>query len=44
MTTKPNESNSAPKTYWAILNCLLYNKKNPGIPPLLADGVFISVQ
>ena len=42
MTTKLEDSNTAPKTYWAILNSLLYNKKIPAIPPLLVDGSFIS--
>ena len=27
MTTKLEHSNIAPKTYWAILNRLLYNKR-----------------
>ena len=42
MTTKLEDSNTAPKSYWAILNRLLYNKKIPAIPPLLVDGSFIS--
>ena len=42
MTTKLEHSNAAPKTYWAILNRLLYNKKVPAIPPLFFDGSFIS--
>ena len=42
MTTKLEHYNTAPKTSWAILNCLLYNKKIPAIPPLFADGGFIS--
>ena len=42
MTTKTEHSNSTPKTYWAILNRLLYNKKIPAIPPLFADGNLIS--
>ena len=42
MTTKFEYSNAAPKTYWVILNRLLYNKKIPAIPPLFADGSFIS--
>ena len=37
-----NILNTAPKTYWAILNRLLYNKKIPAIPPLFVDGSFIS--
>ena len=42
MATKLEHSNAFPKTYWATLNRLLYNKKIPAIPPLLADGSFIS--
>ena len=42
MTTKLEHSTTAPKTYWAILNRLLYNKKIPATPPLFVDGSFIS--
>ena len=42
MTSKREDSNTAPKTYWSILNRFLYNKKIPAIPPLLVDGTFIS--
>ena len=42
MTTKLEYSNATPKTYWAILNRLLYNQKIPAIPPLFVDGSFIS--
>ena len=42
MITKLEYSNAAPKTYWAILNRLLYNKKIPAIPPLFVYGSFIS--
>ena len=42
MTTKLQYSNAAPKTYWAILNRLLCNKKIPAIPPLFVEGSFIS--
>ena len=42
MTKKLADSNTAPKLYWTILNCLLYNKKLPTIPPLLVDGKFVS--
>ena len=38
MTSKLEDSNAAPKTYWSILNPFLYNKKIPAIPPLLVDG------
>ena len=40
MTTKLEDT--APKTYWAILNRLLFNKRIPPIPPLLVDGSFVS--
>ena len=43
MTSKLADSHTAPKTYWTLLNRLLYNKKIPAIPPLLADGKFVSV-
>ena len=42
MTDKLQNPSTAPKTYWAILSHLLYNKKLPAIPPLLADGKFVS--
>ena len=42
MTTELEHSNTAPKTYWAILNRLLYNKKIPAIPPLFVDDNFIT--
>ena len=41
MTTKLKDSNTVPKTYWAISNRLLCNKKVPAIPPLFVDGSFI---
>ena len=42
MTDKLQHPSTAPKMYWAILSRLLYNKKIPTIPPLLADGKFVS--
>ena len=36
------DSNTAPKTYWTVLNRLLYNKKIPAMPPLLVNGKFVS--
>ena len=42
MNSKLEDSNTASKTYWPILNCFLYNKKIHAIPPLLVDGNFIS--
>ena len=38
MTKKLTDSNNSPKTYWTILNCLLYNKKLPTVLPLLVKG------
>ena len=35
-------SNTSSKSYWTILNRLLYNKKLPTIPPLLVDGKMVS--
>ena len=34
MSKKLENSKTAPKTYWTILNRLIYNKKIPAIPPL----------
>ena len=42
MTKKLADSNTSPKTYWTILNRLLYNKKIPTIPPFLVDGKLVS--
>ena len=42
MTKKIADSNTSPKTYWTILNRLLYNKKLPTVPLLLADGKLVS--
>ena len=42
MIRKLEDSNTAPKTYWTILNRLLYNKKIPNIPPLFVNGNFVS--
>ena len=42
MTKKLADSNTSPKTYWTILNHLLYNKKLTTIPPLLVDGKLVS--
>ena len=41
-TSKLEDAFSTPKTYWTIINHLLYNKKIPVIPPLLVDGNFVS--
>ena len=42
MTSKLADSHTSPKTYWTLLNRLLYNKKILAIPPLLVDGKFVS--
>ena len=42
MTSKLEDSSTAPKTYWSILDRFLYNKKIPTIPLLPVDGNFIS--
>ena len=42
MSKKLEDSHTAPKAYWTILNRLIYNKNIPAIPPLFADGNFIS--
>ena len=42
MTTKPEDSTTAPKTYWAMLIRLLYYKKISAIPPLFVDDSFTS--
>ena len=42
MTKKLADSNASSKTYWTILNRLLYNKKLPTIPPLLVDCKLVS--
>ena len=42
ISKKLEDSHTAPKAYWTILNSLIYNKKFPAIPPLFVDGNFIS--
>ena len=42
MTKKLADSNTSSKSYWTILNRLLYNKKLATIPPLLVDGKIVS--
>ena len=42
MTSKLANSNTAPKTYWSILNRFLYNKKIHATLSLLVDSNFIS--
>ena len=42
VSKKLEDSHTAPKTYWTILNHLIYNKTFPVIPPLFVDGNVIS--
>ena len=42
MTSKLVDSHTAPKTYWTLLNRLLYDKKIPAIQPLPVAGKFVS--
>ena len=42
MIKKLADSNTSPKTYWFILNRLLYNKKFPTVLLLLVDGKLVS--
>ena len=42
MTCKLEDSNTASKIYWSILNRFLYNKKILVMQPLIVDGNFIS--
>ena len=42
MSKKLEDSHTAPKAYWTILNCLIYDKKIPAIPPQFGDRNFIS--
>ena len=42
MSKKLEDSKTAPKAYWTILNRLIYNKKIPAIPPLFVKGNLVS--
>ena len=42
ITKKLADSNTSSKSYWTILNCLLYNKKLSTLPPLIVDGKLVS--
>ena len=42
LSAKLEDSSTAPKTYWFILNRFLSNKKMPIIPPTLADDKVVS--
>ena len=43
MTKKLADCNTFPKTYWTILNRLLYDKKLPKIPSLLVYGKLFKI-
>ena len=42
MSKKLADSNTSSKSYWTILNRLLYNKKLPTTPLLLVNGKIVS--
>ena len=42
MTKNLADSDTSSKSYWTILNRLVYNKKLPTTPPLLVDGKMLS--
>ena len=42
MTKNLADSDTSSKSYWTILNRLVYNKKLPTTPPLLVDGKMVS--
>ena len=42
LSSKLNNRDTAPKTYWFIRNMFLNNKKIPNIPPVLFEGKLIS--
>ena len=42
MSKKREDSHTALKAYWTILNRLIFNKKIPAILPLFVHGCFIS--
>ena len=42
LSKKLSNPETAPKTYWRILNRFLSDKKIPSIPPLLVNGEMIS--
>ena len=42
LSKKLSNPETAPKTYWKILNRFLSNKKIPSIPPLLVNGEMMS--
>ena len=42
LSSKLGSRDTAPKTYWSIINGFLNNKKTPTIPPVLFEGKLIS--
>ena len=42
MSTKLDNPNTVPKTYWSIISRFLNKRKMPAIPPILADGKLVS--
>ena len=42
LSSKLDNPDTAPKTYWSIINRFLNNKKIPMIPPVLFEGKLIS--
>ena len=40
MKNKIEDAIAVPKTYWTIINYLLYYKKTPAIQPLLVYAIF----
>ena len=42
LSARLKDSNTAPKTYWSILNQFLHNKKMPNIPAILVNGQVVS--
>ena len=42
LSSKLDNPDTAPKTYWSIVNRFLNNKKIPIIPPVLFEGKLIS--
>ena len=42
LSSKLDNPDTTPKTYWSIINRFLNNKKIPIIPPVLFEGKLIS--
>ena len=42
LSSKLDNPDTAPKTYWSIINKFLNNKKIPIIPPIFYEGELIS--